>query len=233
MALFLVVAAYFTTTFPLLPQYSIVSSVSVILFALPCYYGLFQTLGRKIALQLILMMCIFALVLENTAIYTGFPYGRFMYGSLIGERIGLVPWTVGFAWTPILFGAVSIVKQWRLTSSKAVHILAMALLMTAFDLVLDPGSVSLGFWIWEDSIGFYGVPWSNFLGWLLSSALAAVIVEVFLWLHAQSDVQFSSLTHTSLHYMLIFWTAVCAFEQLWLPALIGCVLLGVLRWKRA
>ena len=105
--------------------------------------------------------------------------------------------------------------------------------MTAFDLVLDPGSVSLGFWIWEDSIGFYGVPWSNFLGWLLSSALAAVIVEVFLWLHAQSDVQFSSLTHTSLHYMLIFWTAVCAFEQLWLPALIGCVLLGVLRWKRA
>jgi bisanhydrobacterioruberin hydratase len=226
--LLLIVIAFFTAKFPLEPQYSVISSLSVILFALPCYYGLFQTLGRKTALQLILMMCIFALVLENTAIYTGFPYGRFMYGSLIGERIGLVPWTVGFAWTPILFGAISLVKKWRVSSSVVINILAIAVLMTAFDFVLDPGSVSLGFWIWENSTGFYGVPWSNFLGWLLSSALAAVIVEVFLKFCSRSDVQFSSHTHTSFLLMLIFWTAACAFEQLWLPALIGCALLGVL-----
>jgi len=112
MVTLLIVMAFFTSTFPLKPQYAVLSSLSVILFALPCYYGLTQTLGRKTAIYLIVIMNVFALILENIAIMTGFPYGNFHYGTLIGELVGNVPWTVGLAWTPILFGAISLSQRW-------------------------------------------------------------------------------------------------------------------------
>jgi Predicted membrane protein len=43
-------------------------------------------------------------------------------------------------------------------------------------LVLDPAAVSLG--IWSYSKGFYyGVPWSNFAGWILSGSVALMLLE--------------------------------------------------------
>jgi len=234
----LALMAFFTTTFPMEPRFSFVSSLMVIIFAIPCYVGVIQSLGKRNGVQLILLMCVFAIVLENIAIITGFPYGRFEYRSFIGQNIGHVPWTVGFAWTPILFGALSLTRKYLSSSLFPAHtvvanavisIVATAALMTLFDVVLDPGSVSLGFWVWENSAGFYGVPWSNFFGWLLSSACAAVAVQIFLKLKRLEAAQFSPLMHSSFIAMLVFWTAVCMFEQLWIPGLIGCVFLAKIK----
>jgi len=221
----LVLMAFFTAFFPMEPQYSFVSSLVVVLFAVPCYAGIIRSYGKWFGFQLILMMCVFALILENIAVATGIPYGKFAYRSFIGQNIGLVPWTVGFAWTPILFGAMSLTRKYLTSSSYAVSIIVTAALMTAFDLVLDPGSVSLGFWVWENSVGFYGVPWSNFLGWMLSSTCAAAVVYLFLKVKNIESATISPLTHSSFILMLIFWTAVCLFEQLWIPGLIGCIFL--------
>jgi len=225
----LTVMAFFTSAFPLQPRYAVVSSLSVILFALPSYYGLTQTFGKKTTIWLVILMSIFALILENIAILTGFPYGNFAYGALIGKQIGYVPWTVGFAWTPILFGAISITQKLQKTTNFFIHIGLAAVLMTALDIVLDPASVSLGFWIWNNPVGFYGVPWSNFGGWLLSSVLAVFTVHTFLKSQKIENVQFSPWTDKSFILILIFWTAICFFEELWVPGFFGIGLLFSLR----
>jgi putative membrane protein len=229
MVTLLIVMAFFASAFPLEPKYAVVSSLSVIVFALPCYYGLIQTLGRKSALSLILIMNIFALILENFAIITGFPYGNFSYGVLIGQLVGYVPWTVGLAWTPILFGAISLSQRWSKKRSLWGTVGMAAILMTTLDFVLDPGSVALNFWTWENKVGFYGVPWSNFFGWMITSALTIFFVQKFLALRKVTDIKFSLWAHQSYFMILIFWTAICFFEQLWLPGFIGCGLLFILR----
>ena len=42
--------------------------------------------------------------------------------------------------------------------------------MTAIDLVIDPlATKTLNYWAWENAGPYYGIPWSNFLGWFLMS----------------------------------------------------------------
>ena len=50
------------------------------------------------------------------------------------------------------------------------------MLLVVFDLVLDR-AVKLGFWRYDGGGEFYGVPFTNFVGWLISGAVAAVVLE--------------------------------------------------------
>jgi len=226
------VSAFFTTTFPLQPEYAPFSSFFIVLLAIPCYYGMFRTFGLKKTILMIAVMSIYALVLENGAIITGFPYGKFEYGIFIGKTIGFVPWTVGFAWTPILFGAYAVTQKLFFTAPLLKKIFIITLLMVLLDFVLDPGSVRLGFWIWHTQGNFYGVPWLNFLGWCISSALAAVLfLSVFK--DAGKIPLPSSWVFSSYFLSTVFWTAVSACTGLWIPFTIGCVLSLFLHYVEA
>lgn len=226
----LVILAFFTTAFPLEEKYQHISALFVILFALPCYFGLVKSFGWTKAVVLITLMSLFALVLENVAVSTGLPYGRFSYNNLIGVTLGNVPWTVGFAWTPILFGAFALTKKIAQDKPSWQQYVMTAAMMTVFDIVLDPGSVALGFWTWENTVGFYSVPWSNFIGWLLSSFLGAMLLGYLLKILRFSPESFSSWIFSSFLLMLVYWIAVCCFLQLWLAALVGAGLFTAL-WR--
>jgi uncharacterized membrane protein len=43
------------------------------------------------------------------------------------------------------------------------------LIMTAWDLVLDPVMVARGHWIWESGGAYFGIPIQNYLGWWTTS----------------------------------------------------------------
>ena len=42
---------------------------------------------------------------------------------------------------------------------------------------LDPGAVALRFWVYPDGGVFYGVPLSNYAGWVLSATVAVVVLD--------------------------------------------------------
>ena len=88
---------------------------------------------------------------------------------------GLVPWTVAFAWTPLILGAYAVAAN--LFDSRISRVIATTLILTVFDVVLDPGAVLLGFWQYDGGGWFYGVPMSNFVGWLVSGLIGSVILE--------------------------------------------------------
>ncbi len=50
-------------------------------------------------------------------------------------------------------------------------LLATAALVTLIDIILDPVAVDEGRWIWKKRGGFYGVPFSNFIGWFFTALL--------------------------------------------------------------
>ncbi|WP_244395873.1 carotenoid biosynthesis protein [Beijerinckia indica] len=116
-------------------------------------------------------------VMENIGVLTGFPFGRYTF--IVGRdmpHIGVIPMIVG----PLYFGMgyaswviASLLIGFRVERPQSVYALIAvplisAFVMTQWDVVMDPSASTLsGAWIWYNSGGYFGVPLSNFLGWLL------------------------------------------------------------------
>jgi uncharacterized membrane protein len=115
-------------------------------------------------------------IFENLSILTGFPFGHYYYTDGLGPKLFLVPILIGpaylgtgyLAWTlaRILLGAA----DKRLPGHKvwAVPVLA-SFLMVAWDLSFDPLASTIDHrWIWLQGGNYFGVPFSNYLGWFLT-----------------------------------------------------------------
>ncbi len=238
----LAISAYFVATQPITPRLAFVSSVSVVVFALPSYLAIVRLQGARRGLILLGLLGLYALLVESSALTTGFPYGNFTYTNVLGNKVfGLTPWTVAFAYPPILLlsyiAARCIIRNniepsddrsiqtaaasrhaAKVTKYKTVLKVAglTALVATACDIVLDPAAVRLGFWYWDEPGFFYGVPLINFAGWLLSSFVGGLIL---------SKILGNASLHQAIGYSglatLWFWTLVNLWLGQWLPFAIG------------
>ena len=213
--------SYFTVRFPDFEYSAIISYLLIILMAVPSYMVLVKWLGFGKGIITILILGVIPLIVEAFAVHTGIPYGHFVYSESLGYKLfDLVPVTVSFAYLPMLFGAVSIAGQ------KSRDIIPRSLLggivSVIIDLVIDPATVAGGLWIWENAGFFYGVPLSNFVGWLLTGTLYSYI---FYRLNGNpADVPIG-LTN-SLLLILSFWSGFLIWKGLILPVLIGISLIG-------
>jgi isopentenyl-diphosphate delta-isomerase type 1 len=218
--IFLAIGAFFMANVEL-PRWSyVISSINVLLFALPAFYALRRWLGWSDGIKLVLILGVYALLIETFAILTGFPYGHFGYSEHLGYKLfGYVPWTVAFAWTPLMLCAYVAARS--LFASRVERIICSTFLLVIFDLVLDPGAVLLGFWQYPQGGAYYGVPASNYLGWMLSGALGSIIMEAVVSYFRPllpPPVQIGS----SAFFIMFFWTAFAVFGGLAVPAIIGC-----------
>jgi putative membrane protein len=167
-------------------------------------------------------------------VVTGFPYGEFSYAAKLGPRIGgLVPWTLPVSWVPLVLGAVAATERVDRPNSQ-LHWLswgaAAALLLVAFDGVLDPGAAHLGFWVWPTGGAYYGVPLSNYAGWMLSSLAASALLLVLApWRQTQP---LAGMLDSAL-ISLAFWSAVNAVAGITVPALLGVALFAFMLWRRS
>ena len=215
-----------------LPRWSyVISSINVLMFALPAFYALRRWLGWSDGTKLVLILGAYALLVETFAILTGFPYGHFGYSDHLGYKLfGYVPWTVAFAWTPLLLCAYTAARS--LFSSRVERIICSTFLLVIFDLVLDPGAVLLGFWQYPHGGAYYGVPASNYLGWMLSGAVGSMIMETAISYFRPllpPPVQIGS----SAFFIMFFWTAFAVFGGLAVPAIIGCAVAAAMyAWYR-
>src|SRR5918999_603002 len=228
-------AAYLTVTFPHTPGAGVASFVSTFLIALPSFVALWQFLGPRRAALSLLCLSAFGYAIETTGVLTGFPYGPFYYGDSLGPKAaGLVPYLLPLSWVPLVLGTVAATIRERKTSSwrRFLSVFPAAVLLTLVDGVLDPGAASLGFWLWPEGGSYYGVPVTNYLGWLFSSTLAAAILLALgrgRWGRVPSPPGLLD----SLLVALAFWVGVALFSGLFFPAALGSVLFSSLLHRRA
>jgi uncharacterized membrane protein len=119
--------------------------------------------------------------IENIGVATGIPFGHYHFEVAADlPHIGRIPIVVG----PLWFGGgyFSFVVAATLLDSadrhldRGVNVIALplvaAFVMTQWDLVIDaPNATIAKAWIWHDGGAIFGVPLSNYLGWLLTSWL--------------------------------------------------------------
>lgn len=229
---FLAVGAFFMANVEM-PRWSyVLSSINVLLFAVPSFWALKMWLGWSDAAKLVGILGVYALSIETFALITGFPYGHFGYSEHLGYKLfGYVPWTVAFAWTPLMLCAYAAARS--LFASRIKRIICATSLLVVFDLIIDPGAVKLGFWQYPSGT-YYGVPVSNYFGWVVSGAIGSAIMEgavSYFRPLLPPPVQLGS----SAFFIMFFWTALAAFAGLAVPAAIGGALAMAmyLWWRRS
>ena len=221
------VISFFPVYLPNFPGSGVASYLAPFLIALPAFLALFGYLGPERAMLSLLAISAFAYVIETIGVATGFPYGSFQYGDVLGPRaFGFVPYLLPVTYVPLVIGAFA--AAWN-PRRPALSVFGAALLLTLMDGVLDPGAVSLGFWSWAEDGIYYGVPLSNYVGWLLSSVLAATIL---LYTGRWREMPHPALLDSAI-LAVAFWTGVAALSLLLVPALLGAALFIYLLRRRS
>ena len=133
-----------------------------------------QNLGWKHTLLLLFLTFGISLLFESVGVATGIIYGPYHYTDELGPKfLGLVPWLIPVAWFMMTYPSYMIARQIApgLKSTWAWRLLVAALggvIMTAWDLAMDPMMVAGGHWVWEQQGAYFGIPLQNFWGWWLT-----------------------------------------------------------------
>jgi putative membrane protein len=105
---------------------------------------------------------------ELAGVATGRPFGHYTYSSLLGRKVGGVPLAAAAAWA--MMARPSWVVAGLVTRRRVPRVVLAAGALTAWDVFLDPRMAREGYWTWPGGGRYEGIPASNFLGWLVTSA---------------------------------------------------------------
>jgi putative membrane protein len=131
---------------------------------------------RITGIIIFLVLCLgISNLMENIGVMTGFPFGPYHYTDVLGPKLFLVPILIGPAYfgtgyVSWLLGNVLLGTDARRDSLATILVPAIAaFIMVGWDVCLDPGSSTIGhIWIWHKGGGYFGVPFTNYLGWYLT-----------------------------------------------------------------
>lgn len=134
-----------------------------------------QRLGGLPALTLLCLCFVISLLFESVGVATGLVYGPYHYTDLLGPKfLGLVPYIIPLAWFMMIYASFLIARS--LTPKLKNQFLHLALIaaiggvvMTSWDLMMDPLMVAGGHWVWVIKGAYFGIPLQNFFGWWLTT----------------------------------------------------------------
>jgi bisanhydrobacterioruberin hydratase len=110
------------------------------------------------------------LAIEIIGVNTGFPFGTYQYGSVLGFKMAKTPLVIGANWLILIYGAISISSHFS-KKNLVVRALLASTLMLLLDLIIEPVAIHYSFWTWESSI----VPASNYAAWFAISLFLSAI----------------------------------------------------------
>jgi putative membrane protein len=113
---------------------------------------------------------------------TDFPFGAYDYTASLQPQLFGVPLIIPLAWFMMLapsWGIASAILGGNFSTPLRLtaFILISALAITAWDLYLDPQMVGWGFWQWEQPSGYFGIPWVNYFGWILTASIVTTVIR--------------------------------------------------------
>ncbi len=139
-----------------------------------------QREGWKGAVRLLVLVFGVSLLFESVGVATGWVYGPYHYTDKLGTTkfLGLVPYMIPVAWFMMSYPSFVIAERLVGTGGSSTHtlpwqrLLAVSavggLVMTAWDVIMDPIMVAGGHWVWDVDGAYFGIPLQNFWGWWLT-----------------------------------------------------------------
>ena len=209
--------------------------MGVLVMRLPLVAGLLPLIHRKGALALAGLTA-YAYGIEWIGATTGFPYGDFHYDIPLGPMLfDTIPVGLPVFFLPLVLNSylLCLLLLGDRARSAFVRLPAVIAAVLAVDLVLDPAAVALGFWSYGGGV-YYGVPLSNYAGWVLSATVATVLVDAaFEYDTLVTRVHSCPFMLDDLVSFVVLWGAVNAFYGAWVPVAVAAAFaVGLLRLDR-
>jgi len=180
------------------------------------------TTNRQKALWAFLVVYIVSLTSELLGTTYGIPFGAYSYTNLLGPKwFDRVPLLIPLSWFTVSWAAWVIARQ-RANGLTAVC-LATSLLV-AWDLLLDPAmSKVTSYWIWGETGSYYGMPWTNLVGWGVTGFVLLLLIYKLAPV-PRGNVRFSVWV-----YMVNFALPLgfCMLNQYWIAVVAGLASVGI------
>ena len=156
-------------------RYSVILSVliqsGIVLFLIIRAAGIYRS--TFMAAKVLLLTW----AIEAIGAATGFPFGSYSYTDHLQPQLLGVPLLIPFAWLMMLPPSWAVAQRLSRSKGRLLFSALSALAFTVWDLFLDPQMVKWDLWLWSGSGGYFGIPWTNFAGWFLSSLLITAVVR--------------------------------------------------------
>ena len=171
-----------------------------------------------------------SLALESLGVATGWVYGPYHYSeNKLGPLfLGLVPLLIPLAWFMMIYASFILADWLTPTLTRVARPLVIAavggVIMTAWDLVVDPVMVQAGYWVWDVKGPYFGIPLQNYLGWWVTTALALIVFQITAKLGDRPARSSASDRLALIFYVL---TALGEISGAWLMNLDGAALTGI------
>ena len=142
--------------------------VGLSFFHLLLSFGVLLLGRKKYGSHFWLFLClafITGMTVEWIGVHTGFLFGDYHYGSVLGPKLAGVPLIIGVNWAML-----SVVSAALLSSLKLafwLEVILAAILMVFLDFLMEPVAVKLGFWYWKGGV----IPSFNYVCWFLIAGL--------------------------------------------------------------
>lgn len=171
-----------TEVMQLTPMQLLLSCAVIILFLRPWTGG---TIFSIIAIYAL------GLGIEILGVQTGFPFGEYTYGSVLGPKIAGTPLLIGVNWVIVIVGSITAARRLFPKAPILVRTALSASLALFLDILIEPVAVALDMWTWTDG----EIPSSNYIAWWFLAAAFTyiyqkwgntsahwVVIIVFIWL---------------------------------------------------
>lgn len=219
---------------------------TVVLGALAGLLHAASRLGWRTSLLLFGAAFSISLASEMIGTATGYPFGPYSYTTQLGYLIGgRVPFNIPTSWFYMLYASLAIcgrvlvvrddsATRWRWAAVAAV-------VLTAWDVSMDPAMVATAHWLWhlpapDGSLAqriflsdlFYGMPLTNWLGWLLTGFVVArvmlAIVPPSRWAERVSPSKLPLVLYAANGVLPIL---ICAGRGMWWAVALGSLAMAV------
>jgi uncharacterized membrane protein len=164
--------------FVLLPQIGV--HLRVIALTLFAFIHAGTSFGWGVGSLMFLTTAFITWSFEQVGVATGAIYGHYHYSNMLGPKLGAIPILIPLAWFMMIYPSylvTNLIVELRVFPDSTdvrrllIRALMAAMVMTAWDAVIDPAMSHAGFWTWEHGGSYFGVPRHNFAGWLATTFL--------------------------------------------------------------
>lgn len=142
----------------------------ILMFLLLVWNGAFTAKGTLLFFGIAVFV---GIVTEIVGVNTGWLFGEYAYGDLLGPKLFGVPLLIGINWFCIVYCSLQlVVVVWPTAKEKMLlGAVLTAMIATIFDWVMEPVAMVLGYWHWEND----HVPSYNYFCWYLISFFLSLI----------------------------------------------------------
>ncbi len=122
---------------------------------------------------LYISIAITGLLVEIVGVETGLVFGDYHYKDVLGAKFLNTPLIIGINWLMLIYFAYHLTGLIRLP--RWLKIIAGALLMVNYDLVLEPVAIRMNMWSWPGG----DIPLQNYIAWFIISMLFLSLLHAF------------------------------------------------------